>query len=49
MKNEQFHQDIAKIKQLYQGKYYPAMMGHYRWFVVGEREDDTTPKRIKYP
>lgn len=42
---ERFHQDIATMEQRYQGRWDPAMMGDYYWFL--KREDSSYHKRKK--
>ena len=40
---ERFHQDIATMKQRYQGRWDPAMTSDYWWFL--KREDSSSHKR----
>ncbi|KAL4703573.1 hypothetical protein ACJJTC_001593 [Scirpophaga incertulas] len=42
---ERFHQDIATIETRYQGRWDPAMLGDYCWFL--KKEDATPHKRKK--
>lgn len=42
---ERFHQDIKKIEKRYQGRWDPAMLGDYCWFL--KKEDSTPHKRKK--
>lgn len=40
---ERFHQDISKMEKRYQGRWDPAMMGDYCWFL--KRESNQTYQR----
>lgn len=42
---ERFHQDIRTIETRYQGRWDPAMLGDYCWFL--KRDDETSHKRRK--
>lgn len=42
---ERFHQDLHIMEERYQGRWNPAMMGDYCWFL--QRDDTTTHKRKK--
>ncbi|EDV19166.1 uncharacterized protein TRIADDRAFT_62396 [Trichoplax adhaerens] len=44
---ERFHQDIARIEKIYQGKVSPSMMGEYCWMLQRDVPSATYKKKAK--